>query len=190
MFLVQDQANKTQKITSYLGCLESQFDAPNKGMAMQQKGALGKPILVQSQTSWGQRSSGDQRENSGKSKVSPVIPHRDKPEEYAKIAATKKDPPELFAPSQDFEEDPVQELITDDFYTIPTCRKGRPWKITANAVEVVSKPYAAQLQETCLNKNPNVSSNMPNLKEFQLKMSLKTIENNFPEIGQSLKQHF
>lgn len=34
MFPVLDQANNTQKITSYLGWLGAQFDAPNKGMAI------------------------------------------------------------------------------------------------------------------------------------------------------------
>ncbi|KAJ9061031.1 hypothetical protein DSO57_1024696 [Entomophthora muscae] len=95
-------------------------------------------------------------------------PNRYKPEEPAKNTALKEGPPELFAFSQDFEEDPT----------------------TANAVEVVSKPYAAQVQETCLNENPNISSDVPNLKGVQLTMPLKTIENNFPEIGQSLKKYF
>ncbi|KAJ9075520.1 hypothetical protein DSO57_1035316 [Entomophthora muscae] len=101
----------------------------------------------------------------------PKDPNRDKPEQTSKTAkdtALKEGSPELFALSQDFEEDPT----------------------TANAVEVVSKPYAAQVQETFLNENPNISSDVPNLKGVQLAMLLKIIEKNFPEIGQSLKQYF
>ncbi|KAJ9056272.1 hypothetical protein DSO57_1034917 [Entomophthora muscae] len=101
-----------------------------------------------------------------------------KPKEPTKIAKetaqTAKDPannaaltkrsPDLFALSQDFEEDPVHQLIANNLYTIPELRIGRPQKTTANKVEVVSKPYAVQVQETCLNENPNVSSDVPNLK--------------------------
>ncbi|KAJ9072562.1 hypothetical protein DSO57_1026237 [Entomophthora muscae] len=136
--------------------------------------------------------------------IIPKETNHDKPKEPAKITAqTVKEPakpaknatqteelPGYFALSQDFEEDPIHQLVANNLYAIPARGRGRPQKITANAVEVVSKPYAAQVQETCLNNSPNVSSNVPNLKGVQLAMPLKTIENNFPEIGQSLKQYF
>ncbi|KAJ9086954.1 hypothetical protein DSO57_1038145 [Entomophthora muscae] len=121
----------------------------------------------------------------------------DKPEEPSKTtkksaenAALMKGSPELFALSQAFEEDPVHQLVANDLYAIPAHGRGRPQKTTSNAVEVVSKPYAAKVQETCLNENPNVSSDVSNLKGVQLTMPLETINNNFPEIGQSLKQYF
>ncbi|KAJ9049093.1 hypothetical protein DSO57_1028188 [Entomophthora muscae] len=113
--------------------------------------------------------------------IIPKEPDRDKPKEPSKIAAetaqTVKEPaepaknatqteelPEYFALSQDFEEDLVHQLVADNLYAIPACRRGRPQKTTANAVEVVSKPYAAQVQETCLQDSLKVSSNVPNLK--------------------------
>lgn len=138
-------------------------------------------------------------------------PDREKPEEPAKIATqtaqTSKEPskntkdpaknvaqtkgsPGYFALSWDFEEELVHQLIANGLYTIPACRKGKPKKTTANTVEVVFKPYAAQVKETCLNESPNISSDVPNLKGVQLPMLLKTIEKNFPEIGQSLKKYF
>ncbi|KAJ9090198.1 hypothetical protein DSO57_1004776 [Entomophthora muscae] len=143
--------------------------------------------------------------------IIPKEPNHDKPEEPSKIATKTtqnvkepaepaKDPaknaaqteelPGYFALSQDFEEDPFQQLVANNLYAIPACGRVRPQKTTANAVEVVFKPYATQVQETCLNNSPNVSSDVPNLKCVQLAMPLKTIKNNFPEIGQSLKQYF
>ncbi|KAJ9052726.1 hypothetical protein DSO57_1031353 [Entomophthora muscae] len=111
-------------------------------------------------------------------------------EDPAKNAAQTEELPGYFALSQDFEEDPIHQLIADNLYAIPACGRGRLQKTTANTVEAVSKPYAAQVQETCLQDSPNVSSDVPNLKGIQLAMPLETIENNFPEIGQSLKQYF
>ncbi|KAJ9051011.1 hypothetical protein DSO57_1008831 [Entomophthora muscae] len=136
--------------------------------------------------------------------TAPAIPstipkkhNRDKPEEPAKTAkepaknaAQTKGFSGYFALSQDFKEDPIHQLVANDLYAISAHRRGRPRKITANAVKVVSKPYAAQVQETCLSESPNISSNIPNLKGVQLAMLLETIKNNFPEIGQSLNQYF
>ncbi|KAJ9090344.1 hypothetical protein DSO57_1003467 [Entomophthora muscae] len=98
----------------------------------------------------------------------------------AKNATPKEGSPQLFAPSQDFKEDPVHQLVAYDLYAIPAHERGRPRKTTANAVEVVSKPYATQVQESCLNENPNFFSEIPSLKGVQLTMLLETIENNFP----------
>ncbi|KAJ9079202.1 hypothetical protein DSO57_1037790 [Entomophthora muscae] len=140
----------------------------------------------------------------GKRKLLQNPLERDKSEEPAKIATkaaqTAKDPiknatqtkgyPGYFALSQDFEEDHAYQLVANDLYAIPAHRRGRPWKTTVNTVEVVSKPYAVQVQDTCLNESPNISSNVPNLKGVQLAMLLETIKNNLPEIGQSLKQYF
>ncbi|KAJ9062723.1 hypothetical protein DSO57_1007893 [Entomophthora muscae] len=111
----------------------------------------------------------------------PKDPNRDKPEEPSetaketakpanepakpikdptKNAALEEESLELFALNQDFEEDPVHQLVADNLYAIPAHRRGRLWKTTDNAVEVVSKPYAVQVQETCFNENPNISSNV------------------------------
>ncbi|KAJ9050128.1 hypothetical protein DSO57_1017300 [Entomophthora muscae] len=86
----------------------------------------------------------------------PKDPNRDKPEEPtvtsretaksskeptepAKDATPKEGSPKLFAPSKDFEDDPVHQLVADNLYTIPVRGISRPQKTTANAVEVVSK---------------------------------------------------
>ncbi|KAJ9055389.1 hypothetical protein DSO57_1004592 [Entomophthora muscae] len=137
--------------------------------------------------------------------IIPKEPDCDKPKEPEKIAQTVKEPaepakdpvknasqteelPGYFTLSQDFEEDPIHQLVANNLYAIPAHGRGRPWKTTANTVEVVFKHYATQVQETCLNNSPNISSDIPNLKGVQLAMPLETIKNNFPEIGQSLKQ--
>ncbi|KAJ9087767.1 hypothetical protein DSO57_1029985 [Entomophthora muscae] len=94
--------------------------------------------------------------------IIPKEPNCDKPKEPAKIAAETvqivKEPAELaknaaqteespgyFTLSQDFEEDPIHQLVANNLYTIPACGRGRPRNTTANAVEVVSKPYAVQV---------------------------------------------
>ncbi|KAJ9069415.1 hypothetical protein DSO57_1018801 [Entomophthora muscae] len=90
-------------------------------------------------------------------------PNRDKSKEPALIAKETakehakpaKDPTEnaaltkgfhnLFALSQDFEGDPVHQLVVDALYVMPAHRRYRPQKTTANAVVVVFKPYAMQV---------------------------------------------
>ncbi|KAJ9072397.1 hypothetical protein DSO57_1027958 [Entomophthora muscae] len=141
-------------------------------------------------TLWGLVDRNPTDPGSDKETAKPAKEPTEPAKDTTKDTTPKEGSPELFFPSQVFEEDPVHQLVANNMYAIPACGRSRPQKTTANTVEVVSKPYATQVQETCLNKNPNVSSDVPSLKEFQLTMLLKTIENNFPEIRQSLKQYF
>ncbi|KAJ9060909.1 hypothetical protein DSO57_1025936 [Entomophthora muscae] len=45
-------------------------------------------------------------------------------------------------------------------------------------------------KETFLASKPSVASDLPSLKRVQFSLPIETIDANFPEIGQSLKQYF